>query len=178
MPKINALPSVFKGVTYRSRMEARWAVFMTEAKIPFFYEPEGYHLEDGAFYLPDFYLPNQDAFMEIKNPLAPEDSKKKPIALSRLTGKPVFVFEIPPTVPDWSHYDTEGATVYSPDYADCHQIWCCCPHCGRCEIKFDGRADRIYCSCPRSAHGDKGYNSDDPRLLRAYEVATAWRFEE
>lgn len=151
MPKITALPSVYKGVTYRSRMEARWAVFMTEAGIPFFYEPEGYQLEDGSFYLPDFYLPNQDAFMEIKNPLAPDDSKKKPRALTEATGKRVFVISQPPIEPDGSlGYDAEGFEMMCPEGSDYHYLWCLCPHCGRGEIQFDGRSDRCGCKCKPS----------------------------
>lgn len=45
------------GHRFRSRLEARWAVAFTEARIAWQYEPEGFDLGDAGFYLPDFWLP-------------------------------------------------------------------------------------------------------------------------
>ena len=55
---INAIPTEFNGVTYRSRLEARWAVFFTGLEhlgLKFRYEPEGYTFDNTA-YLPDFLV--------------------------------------------------------------------------------------------------------------------------
>jgi len=41
------------GCRFRSRLEARWAVFFTEAGIEWEYEPQGFETEAGP-YLPDF----------------------------------------------------------------------------------------------------------------------------
>jgi hypothetical protein len=56
-----------KGILFRSRLEARWAVFFDHLEIEWEYELEGYDL-DGVKYLPDFYLPKFDAgvFVECK----------------------------------------------------------------------------------------------------------------
>lgn len=45
----------FGGRNYRSRLEARWAVFFQEMGYHFEYEPEGMDI-DGTWYLPDFRL--------------------------------------------------------------------------------------------------------------------------
>lgn len=45
----------YRGHHFRSRLEARWAVFFDALMIPWEYEPEGFDL-DGEFYLPDFRL--------------------------------------------------------------------------------------------------------------------------
>jgi len=64
------MPTYYKGITFRSRLEARWAIILDELGIAWEYEPEaivintGYH--DPFGYLPDFYLPQYDAFLEIK----------------------------------------------------------------------------------------------------------------
>lgn len=65
---IKALPSFYKGQQFRSRLEARWAIFFDLMNIEWEYEPEGYMLEDLGPYLPDFYLPNirGGTFVEIK----------------------------------------------------------------------------------------------------------------
>ena len=46
----------YKGYRFRSRLEARWAVFFDTLGIEWEYEPEGFELSDGSRYLPDFLL--------------------------------------------------------------------------------------------------------------------------
>lgn len=62
---IKPIETVYNGYKFRSRLEARWAVFFDAAGIPYQYEPEGYEI-DGIKYLPDFYLPSFDAHVEVK----------------------------------------------------------------------------------------------------------------
>src|SRR5574341_1546952 len=68
----------YNGYKFRSRLEARWAVFFDNIGLPFEYEPEGYDL-DGIAYLPDFYIPAWDAFVDIKpkKPSKEEEAKCK-----------------------------------------------------------------------------------------------------
>ena len=51
---------------FRSRSEAKWAVFFDAAGIDFVYEPEGYNDKEGWAYLPDFYLPDLNMVVEVK----------------------------------------------------------------------------------------------------------------
>jgi hypothetical protein len=62
---IKAIETVYNGYRFRSRLEARWAVFLDAANIRYLYEPEGFDL-DGLHYLPDFWLPDLQAWVEIK----------------------------------------------------------------------------------------------------------------
>ena len=62
---MKAIETEFDGYRFRSRLEARWAVFFHVAGIPYEYEPEGYELPSGK-YLPDFYLPWFKCYVEIK----------------------------------------------------------------------------------------------------------------
>lgn len=55
---IKAIETVYKGFKFRSRLEARYAVFFDALGISWEYEPEGFELSDGTKYLPDFRLPN------------------------------------------------------------------------------------------------------------------------
>lgn len=64
--EIKAIETYYNGYKFRSRLEARWAVFFRTANIEYQYEPEGYVLEDGRCYLPDFYLPEYRCYVEIK----------------------------------------------------------------------------------------------------------------
>lgn len=72
------------GRRFRSRLEARWAVFFTEAGIQWEYEPEGFRLPDGNLYLPDFVLDGK-LFVEVK-PHLDEASTRFAEAVSRLSG--------------------------------------------------------------------------------------------
>jgi hypothetical protein len=53
---IKAIETAYKGYNFRSRLEARWAVFFDALGIEWEYEPEGFEFEDGTRYLPDFLL--------------------------------------------------------------------------------------------------------------------------
>lgn len=61
---IKPIETRYKGYRFRSRLEARWAVFLDAMGVSWEYEPEGY-LINGRPYLPDFALP--DAILEIKH---------------------------------------------------------------------------------------------------------------
>ena len=67
---IKPIETIYNGYRFRSRLEARWAVFFDAAGIEYQYEPEGFEIkpvygEDTA-YLPDFYLPEFDIYAEVK----------------------------------------------------------------------------------------------------------------
>lgn len=62
---IKAIETSYKGYRFRSRLEARWAVFFDALDIEFQYEPEGFE-KDGQRYLPDFYLPQSKVWVEVK----------------------------------------------------------------------------------------------------------------
>lgn len=57
MIAIKVIPTKYKGILFRSRLEARWTVFFDFMGIEWIYEPEGYEV-DGEHYLPDFSLPS------------------------------------------------------------------------------------------------------------------------
>lgn len=65
---IKAIETVYKGYRFRSRLEARWAVFFDALGIEWEYEKEGFDLGDGDKYLPDFWLPQRKCWVEIKGP--------------------------------------------------------------------------------------------------------------
>ena len=62
---IKAIDTVYNGYKFRSRLEARWAVFFDTLSIDYEYEKEGFDL-DGTWYLPDFWIPNWNCWIEIK----------------------------------------------------------------------------------------------------------------
>lgn len=66
---IKPIETIYNGYRFRSRLEARWAVFFDFANIKYEYEPEGFEVCDGDIkykYLPDFYLPEFNVYAEVK----------------------------------------------------------------------------------------------------------------
>ena len=70
--KIEAIETKYNGVYYRSRLEARWAIFFDEIGLPSEYEIMGMSFGD-IRYLPDFFLPFDNVHVEIK----PENISEK-----------------------------------------------------------------------------------------------------
>lgn len=171
----------YKGTIYRSRTEARWAVFMTALNFPFVYEPECFDLGKDGWYVPDFWLPSIDSFMEVKPEIMVEGRESPTLALCRETKKDVYVFFGQPKMPDFGEsHCIDNAIKHFGEGGEDYSYWfCCCPHCKQVGIEFNGRSDRIACKCPRSSHGDKGYNFQDSRLEGAYHLArNSFRFRK
>lgn len=63
---IKAIETKYNGFLFRSRMEARWAVFFDQMQIKYFYEHEGFDLGEHGWYLPDFYFPESGWIVEVK----------------------------------------------------------------------------------------------------------------
>lgn len=86
---MKAIETRYNGHRFRSRTEARWAVLFDHLGVKYEYEAEGFEL-GGYRYLPDFYLPKEDCFVEVKGE-ALDDSWRKPALLAHATMKPVYV---------------------------------------------------------------------------------------
>lgn len=63
--EIKAIPTRYRGILFRSRLEARWACFFDAAGLPWEYEPERFSLGGRSTYLPDFKV-NGTSYVEIK----------------------------------------------------------------------------------------------------------------
>jgi hypothetical protein len=79
---IKAIETQYKGYRFRSRLEARWAVFFDALGTKWEYEPEGFKLSDGTRYLPDFWLPTFSGGMwaEVKPDGDPFEKARKFVA--------------------------------------------------------------------------------------------------
>lgn len=53
---VKAIETRYKGYRFRSRLEARWAVFFDALGLRWEYETEGFDLGDAGYYLPDFWI--------------------------------------------------------------------------------------------------------------------------
>lgn len=83
-----AKATLFQGIWYRSRSEAKWAYVFWALGIPAYYEPSTYVLPSGQRYLPDFWLPTIDSYFEVK-PHDVDDARY--LELGDMKAKRVFV---------------------------------------------------------------------------------------
>lgn len=71
---IAAIPTMFDGIEYRSRLEAKWGSFFRRIGWEFTYEPF-----DGHGYIPDFVIHGKSPFLVEVKPAVTEDQYREPI---------------------------------------------------------------------------------------------------
>ena len=85
---VKAIETTYKGYRFRSRLEARWAVFLDSFNEEWQYEVEGFELPSGR-YLPDFWLPRLHCWLEIKGVEPTSGETDRCYDLAHATDKPV-----------------------------------------------------------------------------------------
>jgi hypothetical protein len=159
---MKAIEVKYNGLTFRSKTEAKWALFMDIIGCKYIYEPEGYDLGDGVFYCPDFYLPDIETFLEIKPITGGFPSPTMELAAQ--SKKRVITFFGEPSIynyPDggtchqvgiMSHWQyLEGGWSHDKDCGeDYPYAFCICPSCGFVDIEWRGRGRRIRCGCEKN----------------------------
>jgi hypothetical protein len=171
---LKAIPTTFGGLRYRSRLEARYAVFFKYLRdrgldAGELYEFQGFEV-DGDAYLADFLLPGQSLIAEVKPSLdADPDGVRRWITLIEARGKERGIL-----LTDMHHGPLEFLLI-GPDGSGGHwecdkAIWLVCP--GGCH--FD-----IYAyppvGCERCRTTDS-YWYEDERITQAFDHARSFRF--
>ena len=176
---INVLTPIetkYKGILFRSRIEARWALFFDKIKVPYEYEREGYKLDDSTWYLPDFWMPQQDFFIEIKGAAPNLEEEIKASVLAQQSGKSVFIFHGGiPTIEQYGsiNFDPSAAAWrYSPD-TTMSDGWIWAFYEGRPHlVKWaDSREDN-----PLALYFLRHFNPVTDPLVYAYNAARSARF--
>lgn len=166
---IQAIETRYKGYRFRSRLEARWAVFFDALGLKWEYEPEGYVLQNGECYLPDFYFPQIDMFGEVKpsnDSGALHEAVSLCEALTVATGKAcLLLFGMPEHAGMFGTELIDG-DIYHQSFAWSYQ-------------KYWDTEGRMY-----SATGEEGifpfqfsHYDEDPVFVMARNAARAARFE-
>jgi hypothetical protein len=81
---VQAIETEYAGCRFRSRLEARWAVFFDKLGAPWEYEAQGFEAPAGR-YLPDFWLPTLEMWVEVKGRFEHDDYVKTMCAVPYLT---------------------------------------------------------------------------------------------
>jgi hypothetical protein len=100
--QLKAIETRYKGCRFRSRMEARWAVFFDDLGVTWVYEKEGFDLPSGK-YLPDFWLPQVSMWAEVKPTDFSPSEYKLAAELAALSGHSCLMLIGPPeNKPYWA----------------------------------------------------------------------------
>jgi hypothetical protein len=180
---IKAIETRWQGYRFRSRLEARWAVFFDALGVAWEYEPEGFDLGAAGLYLPDFWLPSLGAWFEVKPESIqyPGEAWRKAEALA----------ERNPVIVAGGNIGNHECTLFCHDLTDdsgggpndfsAELAWS--DHIGLCLIVETHRSDRVFCdpdlSTLRWAINPFGLKHlpQQPRIIRAISAARAARFE-
>ena len=190
MSDIKPIETIYNGYRFRSRLEARWAVFFDALGVKYEYEPEGFELPSGKRYLPDFRvqchgfrgdcLPDPfDLWIEVKGKMTQEDADKirEFFVCGDGANKILVVSDIPNINTEWDLSDSDVFGSYrSMDGA------------GISPFNYETLDGDYFAAYPAAYHGnfylwgdDSNYISSDPEertLLRiAYNKARQARFE-
>lgn len=107
---IKPIETSYKGYRFRSRTEARWAIVFDKLNLRWEYEKEGYDLPGYGWYLPDFYVPNQNILIsdglivEVKGIIPTDIELNKANVLSSISELPVIVLSGVPGDHIWYLY--------------------------------------------------------------------------
>jgi len=168
---MKAIETKYKGYRFRSRLEARWAVFFDSVGTCWEYEPEGFDLGSSGWYLPDFFLPDvrKGVWVEIKPDRKEEEKYDLFYKMAKLaveTGNESIVFCGEPalicTGVDGRYADPSTDKFYAmhgtawEGQVDFPFLPCVCPWCGRFGLEYDGRGARV---CNDHDGGCGGYRS-------------------
>lgn len=186
------IETTYNGIHFRSRLEARWAIFFDHLRIHYHYEPEGYQIGN-VKYLPDFYLPQMDIYAEIKPHDPPQDELEKVQLFSE--HKPILLIVGPPYASfsngngerlDYSAY----AYIPHPDFPKEKIIWghpAVFIQCRECDnIGWESRGLHFSTIYPNDTyeHGafsgfccsEKAGVPNAPKLIEAYDKAIGYKF--
>lgn len=162
---LKAIETKYQGCRFRSRLEARWAVFWDALGVPWSYEPEGYDL-DGVLYLPDFWLPTQQMWVEIKGNTPTLEERHKALLLAREGEHPVVIFS------GSIACGVLGGVAVPSGFTPDAFVWGECSRCQEVNL-IDLDCFRQICCCG----GVRLYRLSSTRLRAAYDAARSARFE-
>ncbi len=192
---IKPKPTRYKDTLFRSRLEARWAVFYDLLGIRWEYEKEQAFVTGARTwgpeygYKPDFFLPQWGYWIEIKPYKPDQKAMDKAAGWARNFGD-TFIFFGDHTVPK---SESESAYLFYLNtrddlvHKDTGYYWCECQVCGKIDIRGGGGWPM---SCDESCITHEKHellektNPDllsgeaSPRLVRAYHIARHWQFND
>src|SRR4051812_34543477 len=115
MTTLTPIETNYRGYRFRSRTEARWAVYFDADGIQWQYEVEGYRLGNEQ-YLPDFWLPQVKMFAEVKGVSFTDRERRLCHLLAEATGHNVLMLDGAPDMRSYFAVEPGGEWGKYTDY--------------------------------------------------------------
>lgn len=174
---MKAIETEYKGHTFRSRLEARYAVLFDSMGLEWKYEMQGYELHDGRKYLPDFYLPELDLYVEVKGGSASREAKNKLHHFAH----PIILLENLPD-PDLPPMSGLGGHLYVHDVCDsgggqydCEAHIISCVKCRKWVVDIRNNDSRLFDRDRILVDAGNGWHKWGPHCQHGYHAG--WRAE-
>lgn len=121
------MATTHRGFTFRSRLEARYALFFDELGLSWQYEPDGFAIDESTRYVPDFRLTGLSTWIEVK-PEISDDALDAAALLAKLGGNAFVAIDAP------SRMLLLPAARESIRETENLHTWTQCTRCGRLAI--------------------------------------------
>jgi hypothetical protein len=170
---MKAVETKYLGVSYRSRLEARWGSVFEHMKWNYTYEPEGFE-HNGKVYLPDFWIDDWNAYVAIK-PMTKDKTIQKALKEDLTRQCDMIACGV-------NHYTIEGAPVFGKYRIYVHfgktPIPCVLADCRRCKgTNYMDIGEDMWGSLTDCCDTDsRPHPETSTRIISACEAAMRERF--
>lgn len=160
---MKAIPTTYRGIEFRSKLEAKYAQAFDRLGIMWEYEGHGFAFDDGTWYCPDFYMPEIDTYFEVKGVMN-DASERKVVNLAKelkrvVVGGPDGDARIYVGYPIGEMDDGESGENYYVDRA----IPSRCCDCGR--VYF--REEEMSWQCPACSRSGDDFSTISENVFEA-----------
>lgn len=177
---IKPIETLYKGYRFRSRLEARWAVFFDAIVVRWEYEKQGFELGEQGCYLPDFWIEDWRKWVEIKPTLddVGESETQRLVEFSRRIG-PLLLMVGSPWPGELQIFEMCRFMDFEPPWiwgeiASCRK---CNGHCLLADDEIHHNGSTGFMMLGRHADCDTEKYPISGSLLPAYQAARSARFE-
>ena len=170
-------PTWYNNYLFRSKLEAKWAVFFDRLKIRWTYEPEPFVCSDGSQYTPDFFLPEvylrdvKGIYIEIKPEGFSDHLYYRRIKSSLEGSNLVVLFGDPITATVEAQDSGYNKNSQLQPWEDHPMVFMFCDSCRTAKIEFN---EGNYYFCPKCK---TPLLFIDPEVSSAAEFARNFRFQ-
>jgi hypothetical protein len=180
--RIRPIATRYSGFLFRSRLEARWALFFDELGIKWLYEPQGFEV-DGRAYLPDFcLLLGEMLWAEVKPAIDtdPDGISRWRAFICARGDRGVLLTDMTPAEP-WDQtylvlWPQEDGNYSEDDAAR----WCACPDGYHFDVRWpSGQCGQCGADAERLEPSfGYGWDPGDRRISAAFDAARSARFDQ
>jgi hypothetical protein len=164
------IKTTYNGIEFKSKLEAKIALFLDALKIKWEYEPKVFALSNGVIYIPDFFLSELNTWLEVKGDIQEHNKEISRIFVENnkselilISNKNAFWFS------GRDEAGIEDDVVLVGECSNCKSIFFCSNlgsyYCRKCKI-HEGDHDIKYCLQSEFFYGQEIINFYDSDSIK------------